>query len=76
MPPSSDSPLSAWLSGHEAGWKRVQLSPEPAFHHAHTNRCIDSKGTLHNSMPMLSNLADHMGGCPSESALKQVRRSL
>jgi triacylglycerol lipase len=45
----------------------TQLPPEPAFHHVKTTRYIDSNGTLHNSMPMLSNLADRAKGLTADA---------
>ncbi|MDQ3763327.1 MAG: lipase family protein [Actinomycetota bacterium] len=45
----------------------TQLPPEPAFHHVKTIRYIDSNGTLHNSMPMLSNLADRAKGLTADA---------
>ncbi|MGW4569107.1 lipase family protein [Streptomyces sp. NPDC004561] len=40
----------------------TQLPPEPAFTHVRALRYIDSQGRLHESMPMLSALADRARG--------------
>ncbi|MFJ9850580.1 lipase family protein [Streptomyces sp. NPDC101150] len=39
-----------------------QLPPEPAFHHVDALRYIDSKGKLHDAMPVIGGLLDHAKG--------------
>lgn len=39
-----------------------QLPPEPVFTHVHALRYIDSRGRLHESMPLLGGVADRAAG--------------
>ncbi|MGP8298028.1 lipase family protein [Streptomyces inhibens] len=43
-----------------------QLPPEPAFHHVSALRYIDSKGAIHNTMPVLSGLFDRAKGLTAD----------
>ncbi|MFJ8673159.1 lipase family protein [Streptomyces sp. NPDC093589] len=40
----------------------TQVPPEPVFHHVEAIRYIDSGGRIHESMPLLGNLADRTKG--------------
>ncbi|KIZ16650.1 lipase family protein [Streptomyces natalensis] len=44
-----------------------QLPPEPAFHHVDALRYIDSKGKLHDSMPLASGLVDRARGLTADA---------
>ncbi|MGW1373749.1 lipase family protein [Streptomyces sp. NPDC002446] len=43
-----------------------QLPPEPAFHHVSALRYIDSKGTIHNTMPVITGLFDRAKGLTAD----------
>ncbi|MGN5377741.1 lipase family protein [Streptomyces lasalocidi] len=43
-----------------------QLPPEPVFTHVRALRYIDSKGKLHDSMPMFSALTDRIAGASAD----------
>ncbi|WP_407288355.1 lipase family protein [Streptomyces sp. BP-8] len=44
-----------------------QLPPEPAFHHVSALRYIDSQGTIHSTMPVISGLFDRAKGLTADA---------
>lgn len=44
-----------------------QLPPEPAFHHVSALRYIDSKGAIHNTMPVIGGLVDRARGFTADA---------
>ena len=46
----------------------AQLPPEPTFHHVAALRYIDSKGRVHDAMPVISGLFDRAKGYTAEGS--------